>query len=131
MSSMSTSAHCDRVPPQSKITASIWKGCPMQHEQWPRGRSRHGGVDRIPLPDPVAGALWLAGKRYVAPDPEAALESIGADRVVCLCEPFEFDGHWPHYAEFLQTDSRALWRPTPDLGVLPAEAMRRLVAEVA
>jgi Dual specificity phosphatase, catalytic domain len=101
------------------------------HEPWPRGRSRHGGVDRIPLPVGVPGALWLAGKRYVAPDPDAALASVEGQTVVCLCERFELDGYWPEYIEWLSSpDAHSLWRPVHDFGVPPVEAMRALVSEI-
>lgn len=101
-------------------------------EPWPRGRSRHGGIDRVPLPESVPGRLWLAGKRYVAPDPAGALDTVGADTVVCLCERFELEGHWPHYVAWLAgAGDRSIWRPIPDLGVPPIDEARTLVAGVA
>ena len=51
-------------------------------------RSRHGGVDEIPLPV-GPGRLWLCGKHYIGPDPEAAMAAIGATTVVCLSETHE------------------------------------------
>lgn len=85
----------------------------MSHE-WPSGRSRHGGVDRVPLAE-RPGALWLAGKRFVGPDPEAAMAEVGAGGVVCLCEAFELADRYPAYVEWLRADARALWFPVPDL----------------
>ena len=102
-----------------------------EREPWPRGRHRHGGVDRVPLPDGQTGALWLAGKRYVAPDPEAALRSIDAGTVVCLCEDFELQGHWPAYVEWLKTDPRAIWAPIHDFGVAPVAETRALTELIA
>ncbi len=106
----------------------------MSHE-WPSGRSRHGGVDRVPLPE-RPGALWLAGKRFVGPDPEAAMAEVGAAGVVCLCEAFELDDRYPRYVEWLRRDRRALWYPIPDLhapaageaGALAGRIDRRLAA---
>lgn len=89
----------------------------------------------MPLPAPVAaggaGALWLAGKRYVAPDVEAALASVGAAAVVCLCEDFELEGHWPAYVEWLRANPAAMWRPVHDFGVPPVDDTRSLVDEIA
>ena len=103
------------------------------HEPWPRGRARHGGIDAVPLPAGVPGRLWLAGKRYVGPDPNAALSSVEADLVVCLCESFEIDERYPGYVEWLDTASpaRALWWPVPDLHAPALESARSLVAEMA
>lgn len=98
---------------------------------WPRGRSLHGGVDEVPLPSRVAGRLWLAGKRYVCPDPEASLGSVGASVVVCLCESFEIEERYPGYLDWLdKAGPSALWWPVPDLHAPPLESARRLIAEV-
>jgi hypothetical protein len=99
-------------------------------EPWPRGRARHGGVDRVPLPEDDLGGLWLAGKRYVAPDPVGALAAVGAETVVCLCERHELEGHWPGYVRWLETGP-ALWVPVPDLHAPPAEVARSLAGAVA
>jgi hypothetical protein len=100
---------------------------------WPSGRSLHGGVDEIPLPAGVDGRLWLCGKHFVAPAPEAALAEITPDpvvtlaeigrdpacghAVVCLCEPAELSNRYPDYVEWLRghQPERALWWPIPDL----------------
>ncbi|MCU1344664.1 MAG: putative protein-tyrosine phosphatase [Acidimicrobiia bacterium] len=83
---------------------------------WPFGRSRHGGVDEIPLPG-VPGRLWLCGKHYIGPDPEAALLSVGATAAVCLNEEYELLDRYPGYLAWLraQPPERALWFPIPDL----------------
>ena len=100
-------------------------------DTWPRGRSRHGGVDRVPLPGPVPGHLWLAGKRYVGPDPEAALASVGASAVVCLCESFEIDPRYPGYLDWLgSAGPRAVWWPVPDLHAPPVHSAAALIEEV-
>jgi protein-tyrosine phosphatase len=99
-------------------------------EPWPRGRSRHGGVDEVPLPAGVPGHLWLAGRRYVGPDPEQAMASVGASMVACLCESFEIEDRYPKYFEWLDGPA-ALWWPIPDLHAPPLESARPLVADLA
>ena len=75
-----------------------------------------GGIHEIPLPN-VPGRLWLCGKHRVAPDPEATLESIEADTVVCLTEAHELEDRYPAYVEWLDAalPSRAVWFPVHDL----------------
>ena len=103
----------------------------LPDDPWPRGRARHGGVDEIPLPLDVPGRLWLAGKRYVAPDPEGALMSVGAEVVVCLCESFELTDRYPGYVEWLDDAGRGIWWPVPDLHAPPFESAEALVIDVA
>jgi protein-tyrosine phosphatase len=102
-------------------------------DSWPRGRSRHGGVDEVPLPS-RPGRLWLAGKRYVGPDPEAAMASVGATAVVCLCQAHELEDRYPAYVGWLldrtETGLEALWRPVPDLHAPSPEEGRLLVADL-
>ncbi len=83
---------------------------------WPGERSVHGGVDEIPLPE-GPGRLWLCGKHFVGDDPELALAAVGADRIVCLCEPAELAARYPRYVEWLATEGRdqAITFPIPDL----------------
>jgi ADP-ribosyl-[dinitrogen reductase] hydrolase len=87
---------------------------------WPRGRARHGGVDEIPLPE-GPGRLWLSGKRFVAPDPEAARAEVDASRVVCLCEREELEDRYPAYVDWLESHrgAAAIWFPVPDLHAPP------------
>lgn len=101
----------------------------MVDHGWPSGRARHGGVDRIPLPE-RPGELWLAGKHFVGPDPEAALAEVGAGRLVCLCEAFELADRYPRYVEWLDSDSRALWFPVPDLHAPAAGPAAALAADI-
>ena len=101
-------------------------------DTWPRGRSRHGGVDEIPLPDGVPGRLFLAGRRYVGPDPAGALDSVGASVLVCLCESFEIEDRYPGYVTWLEeAGAHGVWWPVPDLHAPPIESARALVADVA
>jgi protein-tyrosine phosphatase len=87
---------------------------------WPSGRARHGGVDEIPLPAMDSGGggrLWLCGKHFIGPDPEAALLEVDADTVVCLNEADELSDRYPAYVEWLRANHpvRAVWHPIPDL----------------
>lgn len=85
-------------------------------EPWPGERATNGGADEIPLPA-GPGRLWLCGKHFVGPDPEAALRRLGADRVICLCERHEIDQRYPVYLNWLAANAgrRAIWFPIPDL----------------
>jgi hypothetical protein len=88
----------------------------------------------------------LAGKRFVGPGPIAALDQVGASRIVCLCERAELEDHYPAYVEWLHanldpegtsaldsriaaasasggvTGGRAMWFPVPDLHAPSVEA---------
>jgi protein-tyrosine phosphatase len=79
-------------------------------------RSLHGGVDEVPLPA-GRGRLWLCGKHYIGPDPEAALRRVAATTVVCLNEAHELEARYPDYVSWLRTNDgeRAVWLPVPDL----------------
>jgi protein-tyrosine phosphatase len=85
---------------------------------WATRRGNHGGVDEIPLPEGITGRLWLCGKQFIAPDPEAAIDYVGASAVVCLLELSELDWY-PNYVEWLeaQPPTRVLWWPIRDLDV--------------
>jgi ADP-ribosyl-[dinitrogen reductase] hydrolase len=76
-------------------------------------------VDEIPLPA-GPGRLWLCGRQFVGPDPQAALAETGADRIVCLCERQELAERFPAYVEWLAVhagdgEDGAIWFPVPDL----------------
>ena len=64
-------------------------------------RSRDGGIDHIPLPEGVPGALWLCGKHHIAEDVDAVVERTGATTVVCLTRREELDDRWPRYVTWL------------------------------
>jgi protein-tyrosine phosphatase len=74
-------------------------------------------VDEIPLPPSAGGRLWLCGKHYIAPDPEKALDQVGATTAVCLTEPAELVDRYPEYVAWLLANqpARAIWWPIPDL----------------
>lgn len=91
-------------------------------------RSRNGGVDQIPLPIDTGG-LWLCGKHFIGPDPEAALERVGGTTVVCLNEAPEFADRYPEYLAWLEANqpTRAIWFPVPDLHAPDLAPMRSLL----
>lgn len=95
-------------------------------------RSRDGGIDEIPLPS-AGGRLWLCGKHVVGPDPEAALDEVGADVVVCLSQRHEIDDRYPGYVEWLRSNhgERALWWPIPDLSAPPLDEVVPLLDALA
>lgn len=91
-------------------------------------RHRHGGIDEIPLPAGAKGRLrigrvWLCGKHFVGPDPDAALEQTGAAAIVCLNEGYELFDRYPNYVEWLRANKggRAVWSPWPDMHAPPLD----------
>lgn len=98
---------------------------------WLDERARNGGVDEVPLPG-VPGRLWLCGKHFIGPDPEAALERTGAEVVVCCNERFELADRYPDYVAWLEAEAgaRAIWFPVPDLHAPHIDAMHDLVADL-
>jgi hypothetical protein len=68
----------------------------MANESW----SLDGGIHEVPLPQ-VGGRLWLCGKHVVGPDPDAALQRVEADTIVCLVEQHELADRYPNYVAWL------------------------------
>jgi protein-tyrosine phosphatase len=98
---------------------------------WFESRSRHGGVDKIPLPGDVGG-LWLCGKHFIAPDAERAMQHVHATVVVCLTQRAELAHRYPQYVEWLQTQpsDRIVWFPIPDLGAPRLEQLVPLLEDL-
>ena len=94
-------------------------------------RSRHGGADRIPLPS-ACGGVWLCGKHFVGPDPEAAMRQVQATTVVCLTQRRELESRYPAYVSWLlaQPPTRAMWFPIADLGAPTLERVRPVLSEL-
>ncbi len=84
-----------------------------------------GGIHEIPLPH-GPGRLWLCGKHYIGPDPDAVLARFGASTVVCLVEEHELADRYPAYVSWLRAnhDRSAVWYPIHDLHAPPLEQMR-------
>ena len=90
----------------------------MEGLAWLSRRQRDGSIDRVPLPDDVAGALWLCGKHAIAPDHQKLIDEVGgAATVVCLVERHELEDRYPAYVAWLQRPdaSDVVWFPIPDL----------------
>lgn len=94
-------------------------------------RATNGGVDEIPVSF-APGRLWLAGKHFVAPDPEGALARTGAATIVCLNERRELADRYPAYLAWLAANGpeRALWHPVPDLHAPEADEAVELLDEL-
>lgn len=85
-------------------------------------RQRHGGVDEIPLPDGVAGRLWLCGKRAIA-DGQFADTDTPWSTVVCLCQRHELVDRYPDYVAWMgEPGDHSIWWPIPDLGAMTLSA---------
>lgn len=91
-----------------------------------------GGIHAIPLPPAARGRLWLCGKHAIGPDPEALMQRVDADVVVCLNEEHELADRYPAYVDWLraQPPSRAIWYPIPDLHAPGRDAFAPLLTDV-
>ena len=94
-------------------------------------------IDEVPLPSPPArGRLFVTNFSAVGPDPQAALDRVGASTLACMLTDREIELRYPAYGEWLDTHGgeaespRALWLPTPDGGVTADDAVLDLVREV-
>jgi protein-tyrosine phosphatase len=101
---------------------------------WLSRRQRDGGIDRIPLPPGVPGALWLCGKHAIGPDHERAIAEVGGRAtVVCLTEAHEIADRYPDYLAWLREhdgDAAVHW-PIHDLHAPPAADMERFADDLA
>ena len=104
----------------------------MEGLGWLSRRQRDGGVDRVPLPDGVPGALWLCGKHAIGPDHGAVLAETGAHVVVCLVERHELAGRYDAYLDWIDAElgRGALWCPIPDLHAPAVDAIAPVVDAV-
>ena len=98
---------------------------------WLSERSRNGGIDEVPLPR-GAGRLWLCGKHFIGPDPEATLERTEASTVVCLNDEAELVHRFPTYVRWLRDNDgqRAVWWPVHDMHAPGLAGLTALVALV-
>lgn len=97
-------------------------------------RQRDGGIDRVPLPEGVPGALWLCGKHAIGPDHARAIAEVGGDAtVVCLTEEHELADRYPDYLAWLRATagSTAIWAPVHDLHAPEVDAAEALVRDLA
>lgn len=96
---------------------------------WPGERALNGGVDEIPL-SRTEGRLWLCGKHFIGPDPDAVVRRVGADAVVCLCRADEMEDRYPGYVDWLSAadpEAERVWFPIHDLGAPSVERAVELV----
>ena len=108
-------------------------------DSWPLGRSRDGGLDRVPLPT-GPGQLWICGKHAIGPDVEALLARTaegdrdrgGSSSVLCLTETFEIADRYPAYAAWLESNrnGRAILFPIPDLHAPQLDAVTELLDQL-
>ena len=104
-------------------------------------RSRDGGIDRIPLPDGVPGALWLCGKHHIAEDVDAVVGRTGATTVVCLTRRGELSERYPRYVTWLDERTPgplpggercgAIWFPIDDLSAPDLDVYRPFLDDLA
>ena len=74
------------------------------------------------------GRLWLCGKHFIGPEPEAAIEHTNADVVVCLNEEHELVDRYPDYVDWLKrAGDRAIWFPVHDMHAPPLATMLGLL----
>ena len=98
---------------------------------WLTRRQRDGGVDLVPLPDGVPGALWLCGKHAIGPDHGALIAEVGAARVICLTERHELADRYPAYVAWLDDPGTpSSWVPIHDLHAPPLDEMQTLVRDL-
>jgi protein-tyrosine phosphatase len=91
-----------------------------------------GGIDEIPLPSAATGRLWLCGKHAIGPDPDALLQRVGADTVVCLTREHELADRYPHYVQWLRTQpsTRVIWYPIHDLHAPPLDEFEPVLTDI-
>ena len=104
----------------------------MPESGWMTRRQRDGGVDRVPLPEGVTGALWLCGKHAIAPRPEALIDEVGgAATVVCLVREHELSGRYPEYVEWLRSpETSTVWKEIDDLHAPSVDDMFELASGI-
>lgn len=96
-------------------------------------------IDAIPLSaSEGVGQLFVTNFSAVGPEPQAALDRVGASHLVCMLTEREIEMRYPEYAQWLvsrQTTAgehatRAHWLPTPDGSIVGDEPVVSLVSEV-
>jgi protein-tyrosine phosphatase len=98
----------------------------MEGLAWLSRRQLDGGLDRIDVPEHVAGSLWLCGKHAIGPDHARVLADVGGRAtVVCLVERHELDSRYPDYVTWLSRSEAVdvVWWPIPDLHAPTADVV--------
>lgn len=89
-------------------------------------------IDEIPLPDGRPGRLFATGFSVVGPDPDAALDHVGADLLLCLITDHEIGLRFPAFGDWLRdrAGGRALHAPVEDGGVGDDDAVEALITDL-
>ena len=89
-------------------------------------------MNLIPLPEGVAGRLYATGFTDVGPDPQGALDRIGADTLLSLLTERDIELRFPDYGDWLEANAGgAAWSfPIDDGDVADEGAMVALVGEL-
>ncbi len=89
-------------------------------------------MNLIPLPEGVAGRLYATGFTDVGPDPQEALDRIGADTLLSLLTDRDIELRFPDFGDWLEAnaDGSAWWFPIEDGDVADDAAMVALVGQV-
>lgn len=91
-----------------------------------------GSVHRVPV-DEVTGSLCLCGLEVIGPDPDALVDHLGADLVVCLQTAAEIRRRYPTYLDWLAAPPAGIevrHLATEDHLVAPDDAVIELAAAV-
>ncbi len=98
-----------------------------------RPSARDGGIDQIPLPEGIPGALWLCGKHAITDGLERVPgTTLGWTTIVCLTERHELEDRYPEYVRWLdRAGEQAIWWPIPDLHAPPVDAMLEFADDLA
>jgi hypothetical protein len=84
----------------------------------------------VPLPDDVPGRLYATGFTDVGPDPDAALDEVQADTLLCLLTDADIAMRFPRFSHWLDINAASgrAWRfPIEDGGVADDDAMAEMV----
>ncbi len=87
------------------------------------------GCDAVPSP---AGRLVLSAKRFVAPDPERVIASLGDSTTIVCLNPERELMEWPDYPRWLRANQpeRAYWFSMPDWNAPPLAETQVLLDEI-
>ena len=94
-------------------------------------------IDEVPLPSsPARGRLFVTNFSAVGPDPQAALDRVGATSLACMLTDREIELRYPDYRGWLDdhdseaSSPRALRLPTPDGGVTSDDLVLDLLGQI-
>jgi len=90
-------------------------------------------IDEIPLPAGRPGRLFATGFSVVGPDPDAALDHVGADLLLCLITDHEIGLRFPAFGDWLRANAggRALHFPVDDGGIGDEDAVADMIDDLS